>query len=76
MRSSLVVHAASDERINAAWPAHEAALQKAGVRYSHYQPPGTQHGFHNDTTPRYDEVAAREAWKRTLELFARTLRAA
>jgi len=70
----LVVHAATDERINAAWPAYEAALQQAGVRYSHYQPDGTQHGFHNDTTPRYDEAAAREAWRRTLELFGRTLR--
>ena len=70
----LVVHAASDERINAAWPAYEAALRQAGVRYSHYQPAGTQHGFHNDTTPRYDEAAAREAWSRTLDLFARTLR--
>ncbi|HWS77327.1 MAG TPA: dienelactone hydrolase family protein, partial [Thermomonas sp.] len=70
----LIVHAANDERINTAWPAYEAALQQAGVRYAHYQPADTQHGFHNDTTPRYDEQAAREAWKRTLELFGRTLR--
>ena len=66
--------AATDERINTAWPAYEAALQQAGVRYSHYRPDNTQHGFHNDTTPRYDEAAAREAWSRTLALFERTLR--
>jgi carboxymethylenebutenolidase len=72
----LVVLAANDERINAGWPAYEAALKQAGVRYALYQPPGTQHGFNNDTTPRYDEDAAREAWKRTLALFARTLRKA
>jgi carboxymethylenebutenolidase len=70
----LVVLAASDERINAAWPAYEAALKQAGVRYALYQPPDTQHGFHNDTTPRYDEDAAREAWRRTTALFGRTLR--
>ncbi|KAF1717682.1 carboxymethylenebutenolidase [Pseudoxanthomonas yeongjuensis] len=72
----LVVLAANDERINAAWPAYEAALKRAGVRYASYQPAGTQHGFNNDTTPRYDEAAAREAWKRTVELFQRSLRRA
>ena len=72
----LVVLAANDERINAAWPAYEAALKQAGVRYTSYQPAGTQHGFNNDTTPRYDEAAAREAWKRTVELFQRSLRGA
>ena len=70
----LVVLAANDERINAGWPAYEAALKQAGVRYTHYQPPGTEHGFHNDTTPRYDEKAAKEAWRRTTTLFERTLR--
>ena len=70
----LVVLAANDERINSAWPAYEAALMQAGVRYTLYQPAGTLHGFNNDTTPRYDEVAAREAWKRTLALFQRSLR--
>ena len=70
----LVVLAANDERINAAWPAYEAALKAAGVRYSLYQPPGTEHGFHNDTTPRYDEEGAREAWRRTTALFDRALR--
>ncbi len=70
----LVVLAANDERINAGWPAYETALKGAGTRYSLYQPDGTQHGFHNDTTPRYDEAAAREAWRRTIDLFNRTLR--
>jgi carboxymethylenebutenolidase len=70
----LVVLAATDERINAAWPEYEKALKAAGVRYSLYQPPGTQHGFNNDTTPRYDEKAAKEAWQRTIALFDRRLR--
>src|SRR5690606_26101198 len=51
----LVVLAANDERINAAWPAYEDALKKSGVRYALFQPAGTEHGFNNDTTPRYDE---------------------
>lgn len=71
----LVVQAANDERVNAAWPPYEAALKDANVTYALYQPEGTEHGFHNDTTPRYDEAAAREAWKRTLALFERKLRA-
>ncbi|MGY0556654.1 MULTISPECIES: dienelactone hydrolase family protein [unclassified Lysobacter] len=70
----LVVLAANDERVNATWPAYEAALKKADVDYTLYQPAGTEHGFNNDTTPRYDEDAAREAWRRTVALFDRTLR--
>lgn len=70
----LIVLAANDERVNAGWPAYEAALKQADVRYALYQPEGTQHGFNNDTTPRYDEAAAREAWQRTLSLFERNLR--
>jgi len=70
----LIVLAANDERVNAGWPAYETALKDAGVRYALYQPPETQHGFHNDTTPRYSEAAAREAWSRTIALFERTLR--
>lgn len=70
----LVVLAADDERVNAGWPAYEAALKEAGVRHALLQPTGTQHGFHNDTTPRYHEAAARDAWRLTLELFERTLR--
>ena len=70
----LVVLAADDERVNAAWPAYEQALKAAGVRYALLQPAGTQHGFNNDTTPRYDKTAAAEAWKQTIALFDRTLR--
>ena len=70
----LVVLAETDERVNATWPPYEAALKAAKVDYAVYQPAGTQHGFHNDTTPRYDAAAAQEAWKRTLGLFERALR--
>ena len=70
----LVVLAGDDERVNAGWPAYEQALKAAGVRYALLQPPGTQHGFNNDTTPRYDKAAAAEAWKQTIALFNRTLR--
>jgi len=72
----LVVLASDDERVNATWPAYEAALKTAKVRHSLYQPADTQHGFHNDTTPRYDEDAARGAWTRTIALFDRILRGA
>jgi carboxymethylenebutenolidase len=70
----LVVLADRDERINAGWLPFRDAMEKAGVHYSLYQPPGTQHGFHNDTTPRYDADAAAEAWRRTVALFDRRLR--
>jgi len=65
----LVQRAEVDERINAAWPAYEAALRAAGVRFTDYQYPGTQHGFNNDTTPRYDAAAAQLAWSRTVAFF-------
>jgi carboxymethylenebutenolidase len=70
----LLMFADQDERINATWPAYEVALKHAGVRYQAFKYPGTQHGFNNDTTPRYDEAAATQAWGRTLVLFDRTLR--
>ena len=66
--------AGKDERINAGWPAYEAALEKAGVKYQAYIYPGVEHGFNNDTTPRFDPAAADLAWQRTLALFNRTLR--
>lgn len=72
----LVVLADNDERVNAGWPAYETALKAADVRYTLLRPPGTQHGFNNNTTPRYDADAARDAWSRTLKLFERTLRKA
>lgn len=70
----LVVLAGNDDRVNAGWPAYETALKAADVQYTLFQPPGTQHGFNNDTTPRYDKAAADEAWSRTLALFERRLR--
>ncbi len=62
----LIQSAETDPRINASWPDYEAALKAAGVRYERHLYPGTQHGFNNDTTPRYDEAAAKLAWERTL----------
>jgi carboxymethylenebutenolidase len=70
----LVVLASDDARVNATWPGYEEALKEAGVTYSLFQPPDTQHGFHNDTTPRYAEAAAKQAWEKTLALFERRLR--
>jgi carboxymethylenebutenolidase len=69
----LVQLAEQDERINGAWPAYEAALTAAKVKFEAFTYAGTQHGFHNDTTPRFDEAAAKLAWQRTLGLFKRTL---
>ena len=71
----LIVYAENDERINAMWPPYEAALKSAGVKFEAHKYPGTYHGFNNDTTPRFDEAAAKLAWGRTLALFNRTLRA-
>jgi len=70
----LLNFAGTDERVNASWPPYEEALKKAGVKYTAYSYAGTQHGFNNDTTPRYDEAAAQLAWQRTVEFFNRTLR--
>lgn len=75
IKAPLQVHLAEhDDRINAAWPDFEAALKANQVRYQVYKYAGTQHGFHNNTTPRYDETAAKLAWARTLELFQQHLR--
>ncbi len=71
----LVVLASDDERVNAGWPAYEEALKAAGVTYRMLQPADTLHGFNNDTTPRYNEAAALEAWGEAIALFGRTLRA-
>jgi carboxymethylenebutenolidase len=74
IRIPLQLHFAEhDPRINAAWPECEAALKAAGVPYEAHHYPGTQHGFHNDTTPRYDAAAAELAWRRTLEFFGKQL---
>ena len=76
VKSPLLIHFAGiDERINAAWPTYEAALKTAGVRHIAHLYPGTQHGFNNDTTPRYDANAAQLAWERTLGFFRQHLQA-
>ena len=75
IKAPLQVHyAGEDERINAGWPAYETALKAAGVKYEMFKYAGTQHGFNNDTTPRYDEKAAKLAWQRTVEFFNNNLR--
>lgn len=71
----LIQYAENDERINAGWPKYEAALKAAGVRYEAYIYPGVQHGFNNDTTPRFDQAAAKLAWQRTVAFFNQHLRA-
>ncbi len=75
IQAPLLLHfAQTDERVNATWPAYEAALKANGKVYEAHIYPGTNHGFHNDSTPRYDEAAAKLAWERTLAWFARYLR--
>ena len=75
IKAQLMLHyAENDERVNAGWPAYETALKAAHVKYQMFQYPGTQHGFNNDTTPRFDKEAAKLAWSRTVEFFNRTLR--
>jgi carboxymethylenebutenolidase len=69
----LIHHAAHDERVNAGWPAYKAALDQAGHDYTEYTYEDTSHGFHNDTTPRFDEAAAELAWGRTIEFFRKNL---
>jgi carboxymethylenebutenolidase len=75
IKAALLIHyAAVDERINAGWPAYEAALKANKVTHAAYSYEGTNHGFHNDTTPRYDKAAATLAWDRTIEFLNRTLK--
>ena len=75
IKAPLLLHYAGlDDRINAGWPAYEAALKANGVKYQMFMYPNTNHGFHNDTTPRYDEAAAKLAWQRTLDFFNKYLR--
>ena len=70
----LIHYAGNDERINAGWPAYETALKAAGVKYQAFVYTGTEHGFNNDTTPRYDAAAAKLAWTRTVDFFNQNLR--
>jgi len=69
----LIQYAESDERVNALWPAYEAALKASGVQYEMHMYPGTQHGFHNNSTPRYHEASAKLAWERTIAFFKKHL---
>lgn len=70
IKAPLLLHfAETDPNVNATWPAYEAALKASGTPYEAHVYPGTGHGFHNDSTPRYDETAAKLAWERTLAWF-------
>lgn len=74
IQAPLLLHYAElDTRINAGWPAYEAALNEHGKTYEAHIYPGVNHGFHNDSTPRYDEAAAKLAWERTIAWFKRYL---
>lgn len=69
----LLHYAGLDERVNAGWPAYEEALKKYNKEYTAHIYPKVNHGFHNDTTPRYDKEAAELAWKRTIDFFKKNL---
>jgi carboxymethylenebutenolidase len=74
IRAALLLQfAETDANINGLWPAYEAALKAAGVKYEAYTYPGTQHGFHNNSTPRYVEAAAKLSWERTVAHFKKHL---
>lgn len=74
IKAPLLLHYAGlDTRINEGWPAYEEALKKAGKTYEAYIYPGVNHGFHNDSTPRYDKAAADLAWSRTIAWFNKYL---
>ena len=75
IKAPLLIHYAEhDDNINKGWPAYETALKANGVRYQTHFYPGTNHGFHNDTTPRYDEAAAKLAWSRTIAFYKEYLK--
>jgi carboxymethylenebutenolidase len=75
IKASLLLHyAGNDARVNEGWPAYEAALKANQVDYTAHFYDGANHGFHNDTTPRYDAAAAKLAWERTLEFLNKKLR--
>ena len=77
IKAPLLIHyAEKDERINAGIPAFEEALKQNHVKYQLFQYAGTQHGFNNDTTPRYDKTAATLAWQRTIDFFKQSLKSA
>ena len=70
----LIQYASEDPNVNKGWPDFEAALKANQVRYEMHMYPNTQHGFHNDTTPRYDEAAAKLSWQRTVDFFSKNVR--
>lgn len=75
IKASLLLHFAGiDDRVNAAWPNYEAALKASKIQYEAHVYAGVQHGFNNDTTPRFDEAAAKLAWQRTMAFFNKTLK--
>jgi carboxymethylenebutenolidase len=74
IQAKLLIHyAENDERINGMWPAYEGALRQNKIRYENFFYKGTQHGFHNNSTPRYEEAAAKLAWERTVAFFKKNL---
>jgi len=76
IKAPLLLHYAGlDERINAGWPEYEKALKANGKKYTAHIYPAVNHGFHNDTTPRYDAAAAKLAWQRTVDFFTKNLAA-
>jgi carboxymethylenebutenolidase len=76
IKAALLLHfAEQDPNINSRWPEYEAALKANAIKYEAYVYPKTNHGFHNDTTPRYDEAAAKLAWQRTIDHFNKSLKA-
>jgi carboxymethylenebutenolidase len=75
IKAPLLLHyAGDDERITSGWPAYESALKAAHVSYQAYIYPNVQHGFNNDTTPRYDQAAAQLSWQRSVEFLHQHLR--
>ena len=75
IKAALLIHfAETDQRVNASFPPYEEALKANKIQYEAYTYPGTQHGFNNDTTPRFNAEAAKLAWSRTVEFFNKRLR--
>ena len=70
----MIQFAELDKRVNEGWPAYEEALKKNNKEYQAFMYPGVNHGFHNDTTPRYDKAAAELAWNRTIDFFEKNLK--
>ncbi len=74
IKAPLLIHLGElDKRINAGWPAYEARLKKLGKKYTAHIYPNANHGFHNDTTPRYDDASAKLSWRRTVAFFKANL---